>query len=95
MDVIIPVFDMFCLILVIVGMRWWQKRHGRLSEKVMTLILCGYGSFWTITTFTSIYFEPNHSTLSVLLGLLFLVMVWSLGVLLARWLYRQIYSKRR
>jgi hypothetical protein len=94
MDVIIPVFDMFCLILVIVGMRWWQKRHGELSEKAMTLTICGYGSFWTITTFTSIYFETNHSTLIILVGLLFLIMVWSLGVLFARWLYRQIYSKR-
>jgi O-antigen/teichoic acid export membrane protein len=94
MDIIIPVFDMFCLILLIVGLRWWQKRHGRLSEKAMTLIVCGYGSFFTITTFTSIYFETNHSTLSVLLGFFFIIIVWSLGYLWARWLYRQIYSRR-
>jgi hypothetical protein len=94
MDVTIPVLNVFCLILIIVGIRLWQKRHGKLSEKAMTLVLCGYGSLWTITNFTAIYFETNHSILAVLLGLLFLIMVWSVGYLFARWLYRQIYSKR-
>ena len=94
MDVIIPVFDMFCLILVIVGIRRWQKRHGKLSEKSMAVILCGYGSLFTITTFVAIYFDTDHAPFSLLLGLLFLIMVWSLGYFFARWLYRQIYAQR-
>jgi hypothetical protein len=94
MDVIIPVFDTFCLILLIVGMRWWQKKHGRLSEKSFALIFCGYGSFFTITTFTAIYFETNHSTLVILVGLLFLILVWTFVYLWARWIFRQVFSKR-
>ena len=93
MDVIIPVFDMICLISLVIGMRMWQKRHGRLGEKATALICCGYGSFFTITTFTSIYFE-THSNLIVLVEIFCLLIVWSLGYLVARWLYRQINSSK-
>jgi hypothetical protein len=93
MDVIIPIIDMICLITLIVGMRIWQRRYGRLSEKTTALICCGYGSFFTITTFTSIYFE-THLNLVILVEILCLLIVWSLGYLGARWLYRQINSPK-
>ena len=89
MDVIIPIINIICLIGVIVGLRWWQKKHSILSEKKMALIFSGYGSFWILTTFTLIYFETNHSSIAIFLGFLFLLLDWSLGYLFGRWLYRQ------
>ena len=93
MSTIIPIFDMICLITLALGIRWWQKRYGKLTEKKLSSILVGYGVFFTLTTFGDIFWE-THSLIAILLGLGFLLIVFILGYPYVRWLYRKFNSPK-
>ena len=93
MEIIIPVFDMICLIALALGIAWWQNRHGKLTEKRMTSLVIGYGVFFVLTTFGDIFWE-THSFIAILLGLGVLAIVFILGIPYSRWLYRKFNSPK-
>jgi hypothetical protein len=80
------------LIGLIMGVRWWQKQHGRLSEKSVALILTGYFSFSAITT--SLPLLKINIQVTILVDFIFLLVFWGIGYPWIRWLYRQFNSSK-
>jgi hypothetical protein len=80
------------VIVLVVGIRYWQRRHGRLSEKRTALIISGYFSFFVLTTFLPL-FEIDF-WLTILIEIVLLVVVWGIGYPWARWLYSRFNSSK-
>lgn len=91
--IIIPILDFICLIGVIVSIVWWQKKHGRLTEKSMALIISCYGTFFIITSIHPIFLKTGYDEI-LIYELILLLVIWLLGYPFARWLYRQMNSKK-
>ncbi|MBV6397132.1 MAG: hypothetical protein HFACDABA_02737 [Anaerolineales bacterium] len=87
------VFNFFVLIGLVAGIRYWQNKHGKLTEKRLALILTGYWSFFTITTFLPLY-EINFQVALAVQTVLLLVF-WIVGYPWFRWLYRYFNSSKR
>lgn len=90
--ILILVFNFILLIGLVAGIRYWQKKHGKLTEKRLALILTGYWSFFTITTFFPLY-KIDFQVAIVVQGVLLLAF-WVIGYPWFRWLYRYFTSKR-
>ena len=88
----IPVFDFFLMVCVIAGMIWWQKRHGRFTDKQAGLIISAYGTVFIITSIHPIYLETHYREV-LILELVLLLIVWLVGYPYARWLWRQFTSR--
>jgi hypothetical protein len=88
---LIAVFDCLGFFGLIVGLISWQKKHGRLTEKRLTLIVCGYFSFFIITTLSLLVTVNFQATL--LVEIILLSVIWGIGYPLGRWLYRQFNPK--
>jgi hypothetical protein len=91
MDLIITI-DFIGLIGLVAGMRWWQKKHGRLSEKRFALIFTGFWTFFIITTFYPLL--KTNFTITILIEVVLLLLFWGIEYPFARWLYRQFNSKK-
>lgn len=89
---LIIVFNFICLIGLVAGLRWWQKKQGRLTEKRFALILTGYFSFSFITTSIPILIALPREM--ILIDIVFLLALWSIEYPFARWLYRQFVSSK-
>ena len=89
---LIIVFNVLCLIGLIVGLRWWQGKHGKLTEKGLALILTGYFSFSAISTSLPLLIISVQVT--VLIDLVFLFIFWIIGYPWIRWLYRHFNSSK-
>ena len=89
---VIIVFNAFLLIGLIGGIRWWQKKHGKLAEKSVALILTGYFSFSSLTT--SLPLLQINIKVTIIIDIFFLLVFWTIGYPWIRWLYRQINSSK-
>ena len=89
---LIIVLNILCLIGLIVGLRWWQRKYGKLTEKGLALILTGYLSFSAITTSLPILIISPQVT--IIVDLVFLFIFWVIGYPWIRWLYRQFNSSK-
>lgn len=75
------------LISLVIGIRWWQRRHGRLAEKKVALIIVGFFSFSTLLTSLPLLYLNIMVTL--IIDLIFLLVFWCIGYPWAYWLIRQ------
>lgn len=89
---LIIVFNFICLIGLVVGLVRWQKKHGRLTEKKLALILTGYFSFSAITT--SLPLLKINFQVTIIIDTVFLLVFWCIGYPWIRWLYRQFNSSK-
>ena len=89
---LILTFNLICLIGLVIGIRSWQKKHGRLSEKSFALIMAGYFSFFTVTTFYPLLRVNIRVTMLIEFSLL--AVCWGVVYPLARWLYREFISSK-
>ncbi len=87
---IIIILNGILLIVLITGLRWWQKKHGKVTEKTLALIVTGYISFSAITT--SLPLAKINALTVALVDLIFLIIFWGIGYPWSRWLYRQFNS---
>jgi Ca2+/Na+ antiporter len=88
----IIMFNLICLIGLVAGIRQWQKKHDRLTEKRFALILTGYFSFSFITTLLPLLI--THPRETTIVDIIFLLILWSIGYPWIRWLYRQFNSSK-
>lgn len=91
MDLIL-IFNFIVLIGLVVSIRYWQKRHGKLTEKRLALILTGYWSFFTITTFCPLY--KINFQVAIIVQSVLLLAFWIIGYPWIRWLYRHFNSSK-
>lgn len=89
----IIVLNAFLLVVLIAGIRSWQRKHGVINEKTLSLIVIGYFSFSTITT--SLPLMTINIQATIIINLIFLLVFWGIGYPWARWLYRKSHSPRR
>jgi hypothetical protein len=89
---LILVFNFIVLIGLIAGMRFWQKKHGKLAEKKLALILTGYFSFSAITT--TLPLLKINVQVTIVVDIVFLLVFWCVGYPWIRWLYRQFTSPK-
>lgn len=89
---LILIFNLICLVGLVTYLRWWQLKHGKLTEKRIALILCGYFSFFVITTFSPLFRINFGVTMAIEIALL--LVVWSIGYPWVRWLYKRFTSLR-
>jgi hypothetical protein len=85
-DLIIK-FNFILLIGLVIGIIRWQKKHGKITDKKITLILLGYFSYSFITP--SLLLLPNNPGLTIVMDLGFLLILWGIGYPLLRWMLRQ------
>lgn len=84
---LITLFDFMLLLALIAGIIRWQKRHGKITEKKYALILLGYFSFSFISLMIPAFLtSPRVMVITIIITLLIL---WSVGYLYLRYLYRQ------
>jgi uncharacterized membrane protein YhfC len=93
MDLLIPLIDFVLLICLVLGVRWWQHKHGQLTQKKYALITLGYGTFFVITTMHPVYLE-THSRIALWLEVGLLVIVWTVGYFYTRWLYKHFIARK-
>jgi hypothetical protein len=86
MDLIL-VFNFIVLIGLAAGIRSWQKKYGRLSEKKFALILCGFWTFFTITTFAPLI--SINLEVALVVTIFLLLGFWGIGYSWSRWLWRK------
>lgn len=85
--ILISLLNGLLLIVLIVGINRWQKSHGRLKEKTLTVILLGYFSFSFISEVIPVFFiNPGVIAITIIS---FLLLLWGLGYPFVRWVYRQ------
>jgi len=89
---LILIFNLICLIGLVAGLRWWQKKHGKLTEKRIALIMTGYWSFFALTTFSPLLI--THPREAILVEIVLLLVCWGIGYPWTRWLYRQFNSSK-
>ncbi len=91
--ILIMLFDFACLIGLIIFLRSWQTRHGRLSEKRLALLMCGFWTFFTISVGTPLFWINVQAAAVVEIALL--LCFWGIGYPFNRWLYRRFTSSRK
>jgi hypothetical protein len=84
---VIVIMNFFLLIILIVSIKRWQKRNGKIGEKKMAILLSGYFSFTTITSTAPLY--SINIQLTILVNIIFLIGFWGIGYPWIRWLYRK------
>lgn len=89
---LIIAFNALGLIGLIMGLRWWQRRNGKITEKGLALTLTGYFSFSAITTSFPVFFI--NIQVAIVVDLIFLFIFWVIGYPWIRWLYRQFNSPK-
>jgi hypothetical protein len=91
MDLIVTL-NFIGLIGLLAGIRWWQKKHGKLTEKKFALIITG---FWTFFFITSLYpvLVINFKVI-ILVEIVLLLLFWGIGYPWSRWIYRQFNSSK-
>ncbi len=90
---LILLFNGIGLIGLVLGLRQWQKRHGRVTEKKLALLLTGYWTFFTLTTFSPL-FIINYRV-AIIVEIILLLGFWGIGYPVTRWLYRQFNSSSK
>ncbi|MEK6754351.1 MAG: hypothetical protein AABZ00_19005 [Chloroflexota bacterium] len=90
---LIIVLNAILLVVLITGIRWWQRKHGKVTEKALALILTGYFSFSSIIT--SLPLIKINFQVAVVVNLIFLLVFWGIGYPWIRWLYRQFNSSKQ
>ena len=90
---LIFVIDFVGLIILLAGIRYWQKKHGRMPDKRFALILIGYWSFLTVTTFSPLL--KVNFWVTVLIEIVLLLVWWCIGYPWVRWLYQKFVSSKR
>jgi hypothetical protein len=84
---LISLFNILLLIALVAGIIRWQKRHGKIKEKKLALILLGYFSYSFISEVIPVFFiNPGAIAITIIV---FLLLLWGLGYPFIRWLYRQ------
>jgi hypothetical protein len=84
---LISLANVLLLVALVAGMTQWQKRHGKITEKKLVLILLGYFSYSFISEMISAFFiNPGVIALTII-G--FLLLLWGLGYPFFRWEYKQ------
>jgi len=84
--------NLVCAVGLIACLRWWQKKHGKLSEKRFALSMCGFLTFATITTFFPLLLAFPRQT--ILIEVVLLLAWWGLGYPWACWLMKQFRSSK-
>jgi hypothetical protein len=87
---LIIVLNVILLFVLVVGIRWWQKRHGRVTEKKLAIILAGYFSYSFITT--SIPLLIIYPRVMIIVDTVWLLIMWGIGYPYFRWIYRKFTS---
>jgi hypothetical protein len=91
MDLIL-LFNFIFLIGVVAGFKWWQKKHGKLTEKSFAPIITGYWTIFTLTTFYPL-FRINFQV-AIIVEIVLLLGFWAIGYPFTRWLYRRFNSSK-
>ncbi|MBV6397134.1 MAG: hypothetical protein HFACDABA_02739 [Anaerolineales bacterium] len=89
---LIYVVDSIFLIVLVVGIAWWQRAHGKLSANKFAALITGYFSFLFISTLSPRLITHTQTTLIV--DVLFLVLLWCIGFPWFRWIYSHFYSPK-
>ncbi len=92
MSTLVAMLNLVVLVLMIAGIRSWQRRHGRLSPARLALFVAGFGTIFIVTSVHPIYLN-THSVAALILELAMLVLWWSLGLVWVRWLIRKFYNR--
>lgn len=84
------ILNFVCLlgVVLVAGIGFWSKKHGRLSEKKTALFLIGYLSLLTLTVLYPIFKVPSAQGTATII--LLLLALWGIGYPWARWLYRKM-----
>jgi len=90
---LIIAFNVILLVVLTAGVRSWQRSHGRLSEKKFALILTGFWTFFTITTFSPLF--RINPKVAVIVDIILLLGFWGIGYPWTRWIYRQFTSANK
>ncbi len=91
---LIVIFDFICLIGLVIGIRSWQKRHGRfISEKGLALLLSGFWTFFTLTAGAPLF--TINVQVAIVVEIALLLVFWGIGYPFTRWLYRRFTSSRK
>jgi len=78
------------VITLIVGVRSWQRKYGKLNARRIALIVSGYFSFFVISTFYPLF--KFYFWITIVIDLILLIVVWTVIFPLAQWLYRKFNS---
>lgn len=89
---LIIILNALLLIVLIIGIRRWQRKHGKVTEKTLALILTGYFSFTSIIA--SLPLIKINFQVVIVVNLFFLLIFWGIGYPWIRWLYRQFNSSK-
>lgn len=83
----IIVFNFLILVGLVIRLRWWTKKYGKITGKTFALILTSYFSFAFITPLLPSLI--THPKVTILVDAIFLLILWCLGYPWVRWLYDQ------
>jgi len=89
---LIIVFNVICLIGLVVGIKRWGKKHGAPTEKWFAVILNGYFSLSFITTSLPLLIVFPKV---IFMDIIFLLLLWGIGYPWIRWLYRQFACSKK
>jgi len=85
MDII--TIDFIILIVLVVGIRDWQKKHGPLTGKRIALIVMIYFTLFILTTLYPVI--KTFSNEVILYIVLFLLVLWGVGYPWVYWLHKK------
>ncbi len=77
--------NFFLLLALILIIKKWQKKHGRITEKRLAFILILFFTFATITTSLPLLIYDFQA---IIIDIMFILVFWTLGFWWVRWLYR-------
>lgn len=80
------------VIILIIGIRSWQRKYGKLTAKRMALIISGYFSFFVITTFFPLF--KIYFGITMVIDFILLLVIWTVIFPLIQWLYRKFSSSK-
>jgi hypothetical protein len=91
MDSII-LFNLVVLVALVVALRRWNTKHGRLADGRFAAILTAYFSLSFVATLVPLLQSYPVETLVV--DLVFVILCWAIGYPWIRWLYRQFNARK-
>jgi len=89
-DYFIAALNVICLIGLVAGLRSSQKKHGKMPEKRLALIIIAYFSFFIVTTFSPLL--VTHPKETIMVDTILLLILWGIGFPWTLWLIRKARS---
>jgi hypothetical protein len=89
---LIYTLDFVVLIVLVAGLVWWQRIHGRLTANKFAALLTGYFSFLFVSTLSPLLI--THTQVTLIVDIVFLAILWCIGFPWFRWIYSQFNSSK-